>query len=120
MQMFSSSNLFSSVDGFEVKPLNVMICLVYFCKETHSRVVRLAAPHMGGTVHQPGEVQVQHVAQYALRVERPEERLVPTVDRDHRRQNEAQQQFQLKEIPACTQSPLLRALSTATRKSTHF
>lgn len=53
---------------------------------------------MGGAVHQPCEIQIQHISDNALRIKCPEESLVPAVHRDNRWQNEAQQKFQRDEI----------------------
>lgn len=64
----------------------------------HLLVIWTCAPHVCGAVHQPREIQIQHISNNALRVKCPIESFAPAVHRNDRWQNEAQQQFQRNEI----------------------
>lgn len=75
---------------------------------------------MGHTVHQPGKVQVHHVAHDTLRRERPEECFVPEVHRNGRWHNETQDQFQWNEVSEAGKSILISNIQFALIQFTYF
>lgn len=68
---------------------------------------------MSGRVYEPSEVQAEQVAQHWLRHEGQVPRLSPEVDRDDRRNDEAEENFQGNEEPAEETKELINVILLA-------